>query len=175
MGFFGSTLILIGMYITGRKNRWGFALGLCGEACWFARGIQTGLYDLLILSTVFAIMHVYNFWQWSGSRKLGNLLFSQRRALTAEIDEWIVKHKAKPGTEAVLAFLAVHNVELPKPRSRTAEDAMTRHHIRVLNLVGPCSILAGAAYCFNSISFAVAGVLALLISIVVTVKGPTLE
>ncbi len=64
-GFIGSTLILIGMWFIGRKNKFGFVLGLAGEACWFYRGIQTGLFDLFVLSSVFAIMHIYNYIQWS--------------------------------------------------------------------------------------------------------------
>ncbi len=68
-GFLGSGLILIGMWFIGKKNRFGFVLGLIGEGCWFYRGIQTGLMDLFILSSVFAVMHIYNFWQWSVKAK----------------------------------------------------------------------------------------------------------
>lgn len=117
MGFVGSILILIGMYITGRKNRWGFALGLLGEVCWFARGVQTGLFDLMLLASVFAVMHCYNFRQWSGERNLRPLLFSRRRKLAAEIDQWIADNNAKPGTDSVLAFLAAHSVKLPEPKN----------------------------------------------------------
>lgn len=117
MGYLGSASVLTGMWFIGRKWRFGFLLGALGEVFWFTRGYQASETDLMALAVVFTLMNLSNWLKWGRARKLGDLLYSQRRALTAEIDQWIVDHKAAPGTEAVLAFLSVHNVALPKPKA----------------------------------------------------------
>lgn len=64
MGYLGSCLILIGMWLLGKKQREGFLFGVAGESCWFLRGYYSVAPDLMSLSIIFIIINIWNFYKW---------------------------------------------------------------------------------------------------------------
>lgn len=64
MGWLGSASVLTGMWFIGRKNRFGFLLGVLGEVFWFTRGYTASEIDLMGLALVFIAMNGWNWWKW---------------------------------------------------------------------------------------------------------------
>lgn len=67
MGWVGSGCVLTGMLLIGRKNRFGFLLGVLGEVFWFTRGYRAGEIDLMGLAMVFVAMNGWNWWKWGNT------------------------------------------------------------------------------------------------------------
>jgi len=116
MGYLGSLLILVGMWFTGRKNKFGFVLGILGEFAWFVRGVQTGLLDLLILTCIFGAMHIWNYWEWSRPKRRHLLLFSKRCELARDAEQWCSENRAKPDALGFITALQALGVDLRRPQ-----------------------------------------------------------
>lgn len=60
---------LFGMYMSGRKNRWGWAFGLFTQAAWIAYAVQTKQWFFIIGSLGYAAIYLKNFLQWGRAEK----------------------------------------------------------------------------------------------------------
>ena len=64
-GWAGSALIFVGLWLVGGKRKEGFLLAFLGECFWVQRGINTGLWDLTVLSIFFVGINLVNYIRWS--------------------------------------------------------------------------------------------------------------
>ena len=64
MGWIGSLFIALGVYLTGRKLRIGWLSTFTGEFFWGMKGYETSQWDLVALSSVFAVLYLHNFRKW---------------------------------------------------------------------------------------------------------------
>lgn len=54
-----------GMWITGKKNRWGWVVGIVYNALWILYAVGTAQYAFILVCAVFIILYSINFFAWS--------------------------------------------------------------------------------------------------------------
>jgi hypothetical protein len=64
MTWIGNALILIGMYLIGKKYRSAFLWSAAGETIWTCCATANGQYDLSFICGVFVIVALINYWRW---------------------------------------------------------------------------------------------------------------
>ena len=67
MGWFANLLLLIGVYLIGRKDRRAFIFYGSGEAVWTACAIRMDLIDLAVVCAVFSFMAGWNYYRWGAA------------------------------------------------------------------------------------------------------------
>lgn len=55
---------LLGMYISGRKNKWGWLLGMCTQVLWVGYAIDTKGYFFILGSMGYFTIYLKNFVVW---------------------------------------------------------------------------------------------------------------
>jgi len=56
---------LLGLYLAGRKIRWGWALGLVTQSLWLAYSVQTRQWGFIPGTLAYAWIYLKNFLAWS--------------------------------------------------------------------------------------------------------------
>ena len=56
---------IVGLWLTGRKSRWGFAVGLAAQVLWFLYAILTQQWGFIASCCLFGFLYARNFWRWS--------------------------------------------------------------------------------------------------------------
>jgi len=59
-----STIGVIGIWLTGRKNWRGYAVGIITECAWVAYSIQTKQWGFIFGSTVYISVYLFNINKW---------------------------------------------------------------------------------------------------------------
>lgn len=54
----------LAIYLLGNKSRMGFAVMMCGNACWMVVGLLTASIALVIANAVFLLMNVRGWIRW---------------------------------------------------------------------------------------------------------------
>jgi nicotinamide riboside transporter PnuC len=60
-----ATVGIIGVYIAGKKNRWGWALGALYQILWIVYAYFTNQYPFIIVCLVYLVIYIKNFFDWS--------------------------------------------------------------------------------------------------------------
>ena len=55
---------LVGVYLAGRRNRWGWALGLATQVLWLAYAVLTAQWGFIASACLFAVIYARNFMAW---------------------------------------------------------------------------------------------------------------
>lgn len=58
-----------GLYVAGRKSRWGWAIGLGAQGLWVAYALATKQYGFLASSLAYGAVYTRNLVAWSRQRK----------------------------------------------------------------------------------------------------------
>lgn len=61
---------LLGVYLLGNKNKFGFALFMTASLSWITFGIMTGSVAVILGSSIFFVMHLRGFWRWTKEAKV---------------------------------------------------------------------------------------------------------
>ncbi len=61
---------LLGVYLLGNKNKFGFVLFMTASLGWITFGTLTGSFPVIIGSTIFFMMHLRGFWRWNKEAKI---------------------------------------------------------------------------------------------------------
>jgi hypothetical protein len=59
-----SAIGVVGIYLTGRKNWRGYAVGICTECAWVAYSIQTKQWGFIFGSTIYISVYLFNIKKW---------------------------------------------------------------------------------------------------------------
>lgn len=62
--WFANILLLISMWLIGRKNKLGFVFSTVGESIWVVISIYRGSWDLAFICFVFTVVPIYNYYLW---------------------------------------------------------------------------------------------------------------
>ena len=65
-----AALGILQIWLTGKKLRVGWIIGLATSALWFVYGFATEQYGFIISALVFGAIHFKNWRAWSGDTKL---------------------------------------------------------------------------------------------------------
>ncbi|MDQ3089327.1 MAG: nicotinamide mononucleotide transporter [Acidobacteriota bacterium] len=60
---------LTGVYLLGNKNKYGFLVFMMASLSWIAVGIFIGSFAIIIGSSIFFIMHLRGWFNWSRSEQ----------------------------------------------------------------------------------------------------------
>lgn len=55
---------VIGMFLTARKNKWGFVVGLSGQPFWFLTSLLHGQWGVFILTAFYTCTYIYGIYNW---------------------------------------------------------------------------------------------------------------
>jgi len=69
MDWFSTAIGLFGRYLTGEKNRWGWACAMTGGAIAFYLQAEAGYYGLCAGNLLGIVMSGYYFWQWGKEKE----------------------------------------------------------------------------------------------------------
>lgn len=61
---------LLGMYMSGKKNRWGWALGMSTQVLWVGYAIDSGGYFFIVGSVSYFAIYLKNFLSWGRKPEL---------------------------------------------------------------------------------------------------------
>lgn len=67
---FLTPLGLVGMYVTGKKKRWGWLFGLTTQVAWIAYAVFTHQWFFIIGSLAYAGIYLKNYLAWGKEEKL---------------------------------------------------------------------------------------------------------
>lgn len=56
---------ILGIYLAGRKNLWGWAVGVGAQVLWIVFAIVTGQYGFILSALAYGWVYGLNFWKWS--------------------------------------------------------------------------------------------------------------
>ena len=65
MDIIACILEIIGAWMVGNRNRYGFVVFMLGNICWLLSGYDSKLIGLIVVSIVFFGINVRNFKKWS--------------------------------------------------------------------------------------------------------------
>lgn len=55
---------VLGLYLAGRRNRWGWFVGLAAQVLWIAYALITTQYGFLVSALAYASVYASNFLKW---------------------------------------------------------------------------------------------------------------
>jgi len=61
---------LTGVYLLGNKNKTGFLVFMLASLSWIAVGVLIGSFAIIIGSSIFFIMHLRGWFNWSKEKKI---------------------------------------------------------------------------------------------------------
>jgi len=64
MDWIAAILGVIGAWLIGNKNKWGFILLLIGSVLWITVSFHTMVYGLLLANIPGLLINIRNFWTW---------------------------------------------------------------------------------------------------------------
>jgi nicotinamide riboside transporter PnuC len=67
--YLSATLLIMGYFIAGRKNKWGWFLSLFGNIGYIFVSFFVGLYGNMILGGIMSIICIVNFLKWNKNEK----------------------------------------------------------------------------------------------------------
>jgi dolichol kinase len=53
-----------GLYLAGKKNIWGWAVGFAAQFLWLAYALVTRQYGFIISAVVYGVVYARNFYAW---------------------------------------------------------------------------------------------------------------
>jgi hypothetical protein len=62
---------VFGIWLSGRKSRWGWAVGLGAQFLWLAYAIATQQWGFLVSCVAYGTVYARNFVRWTRERKAG--------------------------------------------------------------------------------------------------------
>ena len=65
MDWIAGAFELVGLYIVGNKNKYGFAISIVGNLVWVYIAFVTKLYGLILVCIPAVIINIINFIKWS--------------------------------------------------------------------------------------------------------------
>ena len=67
MDWVGTGLLLVSLYLLGKKKRAGWLIGIFGNLAWMAVGLKIGMNSLLFVGFVMALFNVKGWLEWKES------------------------------------------------------------------------------------------------------------
>lgn len=56
---------ILGLWLTTRKSRWGFAIGVLAQVLWFSYAMVTRQYGFVLSASLFGVLYGRGWWKWS--------------------------------------------------------------------------------------------------------------
>ena len=70
LGWGGSLLLAAGLYGIGNQRRGAFLFSIAGELLWIIKSLMLGMYDLVFICAIFAILAVRSYLKWGAPKTL---------------------------------------------------------------------------------------------------------
>lgn len=55
---------IAGIYLAGRKSKWGWGLGLAAQVLWLVFALTTAQYGFILTAVAYGAVYAKNLWQW---------------------------------------------------------------------------------------------------------------
>ncbi len=56
---------ILGIYLAGKKNKWGWAIGAAAQVLWIIYAVMTEQYGFIITAFAYGTIYVKNLLEWS--------------------------------------------------------------------------------------------------------------
>lgn len=118
-GWIANLLFVVGVYVLGNRQRWGFLCNLVANGLYGVIGIEHRMWDLFAISVVMSGLNLWNWIKW-GQKKPSPplLLFSQRWDLANDVATWCESNRAKQDALGHVTALQALGVDLRRPESK---------------------------------------------------------
>lgn len=60
---------LVGLFVAGKKNHWGWFIGLVAQLLWIVYAFVTNQWGFYLSAAGYGAMYGYNWWQWRKEHK----------------------------------------------------------------------------------------------------------
>ena len=60
---------ILGLWVAGRRNAWGWLIGLAAQLLWVAYAFVTFQYGFLLSAVAYGVVYGRNFWRWYAERQ----------------------------------------------------------------------------------------------------------
>jgi hypothetical protein len=103
---------LIGMWMAGKQNRWGWAMSTCTQVLWIAYAILTAQYGFIPGSTSYMVVYIRNFLR--GTPNKGKTLSEQQKELYRQVRYSLETSMEASDAESAVAVLdeLIHQVKI---------------------------------------------------------------
>ena len=61
---------ILGIYLAGRKNLWGWAVGVGAQLLWIAYAIATAQWGFILSALAYGWVYGLNWWRWARERRM---------------------------------------------------------------------------------------------------------
>lgn len=61
---------ILGIWLAGRKNLWGWALGVAAQLLWIAYAIVTQQWGFILSALAYGWVYGLNWWKWARERQM---------------------------------------------------------------------------------------------------------
>ena len=56
---------ILGIYIAGKNNKWGWAIGLAAQSLWIIYAVVTSQYGFIVSAIAYGYFYGLNFYKWN--------------------------------------------------------------------------------------------------------------
>lgn len=98
---------IAGIYLAGRKSKWGWGLGLAAQVLWLVFAVVTAQYGFILTAVAYGAVYGKNLWQWhredsptthySAEKSTLESCYDNDGLTDAERREYAVRYAAGPG------------------------------------------------------------------------------
>ena len=79
MGWVGSVLLVISIWLVGNKKRKAFIFGVLGNLFWAISGYQKDMNDLIVISLIMVVFNAVGWFKWGSENHYWNRMVQDRR------------------------------------------------------------------------------------------------
>jgi len=60
---------ILGIYLAGRHNQWGWAIGVGAQALWIVYAVVTGQFGFIVSAIAYSVVYGRNWYRWHTEQK----------------------------------------------------------------------------------------------------------
>ena len=60
---------ILGIYLAGRRNLWGWAIGVGAQGLWIVYAVATGQFGFIVSAIAYSVVYGRNWWKWRAEQK----------------------------------------------------------------------------------------------------------
>ena len=78
---------IAGIYLAGRRSKWGWGLGLAAQVLWLVFAVVTAQYGFILTAVAYGAVYGKNLWQWHREERPSTHLSAEKSTLESCYDE----------------------------------------------------------------------------------------
>lgn len=86
---------IAGIYLAGRKSKWGWGLGLAAQVLWLVFALTTAQYGFILTAVAYGAVYGKNLWQWHKEDRPSTHYSAEKSTLESCFDDGLTDAESK--------------------------------------------------------------------------------